>query len=197
MTRALLVLVVLGGCKTYAHTSMVNAPGNVDLARPIAFENGDPSRFEPGTEPGSKTLAIIPAPYIAGGVGRHRPGRDGAGEVGLEIRIEHTTSDKQALLAPENWGVTAGFAFFQWGDGVPTIAPGAFYAELSYRFIAKVWPIDIGLGPALYVDDSSVGGQLTARCAFAMLRTRYVANSGAELLFGIEVPVPLFFSGSR
>jgi hypothetical protein len=80
---------------------------------------------------------------------------------------------------------------------VRTIAPGAFYAELGYRFFASYWPLDVGLGPAFYVDGTDLGAQLTVRCAIAMLRTRYVANSGVEALFGVELPLPFFFSTSR
>lgn len=195
MNRALLVM--LAACDTYAHHSTLNAPGNIDLGKPLPFENGDPKRIEAPAEPGSETLAIIAAPYIAGGVGRESPGRDGTGELGLELRIEHTTSDGRQLLARENWGVTTGLAFLQWGDGVRTIAPGAFYAELGYRFFASYWPLDIGLGPAFYVDGTDLGAQLTVRCAIAMLRTRYVANTGVEVLFGAELPLPFFFSTSR
>lgn len=193
----LVLAVALAACDTYAHRSMVNAPGDVDLGKPLANENGDPKRIETPAEPGSETIALIAAPYVAGGVGRYEPGHDGAGEVGLEMRVEHVASKGRALMTAENWGATAGFAIAQWGSGVRTVAPGAFYGELSYRFLAKVWPIDIGVGPVLYVDDSSFGAQLSVRVAVALLRTRYVANTGAEVFFGAEVPIPFFFSWSR
>jgi hypothetical protein len=195
MKRALLLL--LAACDQYAHHATLNAPGNIDLDKPLAFENGDPKRIDTPAEPGSETLALIAAPYITGGIGREQPGRDGAGELGLELRIEHTKSAGRQLLAPENWGMTAGLAFVQWGDGIRTAAPGAFYAELGYRFFASTWPIDMGLGPAFYVDGTDFGGQLSVRCAIALLRARYVANTGAELFFGVELPFPFFFSRSR
>lgn len=195
--RLAVIVLALAACTDYAHHSTLNAPGVVDLATPPPLENGDPDKVELPGEPGATTIAIIPAPYVGGGIGRYEPGQSGAGEVGLDIRVERTTSDGRALLAPENWGVTFGFAFAQWGDGVRTIAPGAFSAELNYRFLAKVWPIDVGLGPAVYVDDTAVGGQLSVRCAIALLRTRYVANTGGELIFGLQIPIPFFFSWSR
>ena len=197
MTRALLVLVVLGACDHYAHRATLNAPGNIDLAQPMPFENGTPHKVAMPAEPGSETIAVIAAPYIAGGVGRESPGRDGAGEFGLELRVEHVKSEGRRLMAAENWSATAGLAFLQWGDGTRTVAPGAFYAELGYRFFAKTWPLDFGLGPALYVEGTDPGVQLSVRCAVALLRARYVANTGAEVFFGVELPVPFFFSWSR
>ncbi len=198
--RGLVVVLVLGSlaaCSDYAHRSTLNAPGVVDLATPPPIENGNPDTYELPGEPGSTTVAVIPAPYIAGGVGRYDVADSGAGEVGLDIRIERTRSVGRELIARENWGLTFGFAFLQWGDGVRTIAPGAFSAELDYRFLAKVWPIDVGIGPAVYVDDTAVGGQLSVRCAVALLRARYVANTGAEMIVGLQIPIPFFFSWSR
>jgi hypothetical protein len=193
---AILAVVALGACDTYAHRSLLNAPGNVDLSQPLPRENGDPKRIELPEEPGSETIALVAAPYIVGGTGRYNSNQ-GSGEVGLELHVERTQSDGRSLLAPENWSVTAGLAFAQWGSGHRTVAPGAFYAELGYRFFASYWPIEVGLGPALYVDDTDAGGQLSVRCMIAMVRARYLAKSGGEVLFGIEVPVPFFFSWSR
>ncbi len=187
------VLVAVTACERYAHRTTLDAPGNVDLSQPMPLENGDPKRVEQPAEPGSETLAVIAAPYFAGGAVRS----GGGAEAGLELRVEKTTSTGRRLMAPENWGITAGLAFAQWGDTMRTVAPGAFYGEVGYRFFASYWPIDVGIGPMLYVDDTAVGGQLTARCAIALLRARYVANTGAELLFGVEVPIPFFFSTSR
>lgn len=197
MIRALVLVALLAACDTYAHRSTLNAPGNVDLSQPLPRENGDPKRIELAKEPGSETIALFAAPYLAGGVGRYNSGNQGSGELGLELHVERTQSDGRALLAPENWSITAGLAFAQFGTGHRTVAPGAFYAELGYRFFASSWPIEVGLGPALYVDDTDVGGQLSVRCAIAMVRARYLAKSGGEVLFGIEVPVPFFFSWSR
>lgn len=193
--RQLVLVLALAACTDYAHLSTLNAPGTVDLATPPAIENGDPDKVELPGEPGATTLAIIPAPYVGGGIGRGEGGQNGAGEAGLDIRIERA-SDGRALMVPENSGLTFGFAFLQWG-GERTIAPGAFSAELDYRFLAKVWPIDVGLGPAVYVDDTAVGAQLSVRCAVALLRARYVANTGGELIFGLQIPIPFFFSWSR
>ncbi|NVB85029.1 MAG: hypothetical protein HOV81_42070 [Kofleriaceae bacterium] len=198
MTRALVCLLALAACNDYAHRSTLNAPGTIDLSTPPAIENGDPSKIELPGEPGATTIAVIPAPYVGGGIGRFNPGNDGSGEVGMDIRVERTSNrGGRNLLAAENWGVTFGFAFAQWGDGVRTVAPGAFSAELNYRFLASAWPIDVGMGPAVYVDDTAVGGQLSVRCAVALLRARYVANTGGELIFGLQIPIPFFFSWSR
>ena len=190
------LLVLLAACTDYAHVTLHDGPGNVDLAAPLPHENGAPDRVELPADPGTDTVTIFAAPYIVGGIGRYRPDTGGSGEVGLEFRVERYRSTLSRPLAPDAWAITAGFAFAQWGDGVRTVAPGAFYAELNYRFLAKMWPIDVGIGPAYYVDHA-LGGQLTARIAIAMVRARYVANTGAELFVGAELPIPFFFGGSR
>jgi hypothetical protein len=116
----------------------------------------------------------------------------------MDIRVERTANrGGGASLAAENWGVMLGVAVAPWAEGVRSVVPGAFSAELNYRFLASVWPIDVGIGPAVYVDDTAVGGQLSVRCALALLRARYVANTGGELLFGLQLPIPFFFSWSR
>lgn len=197
MRALVLAAAFCAACTDYAQRSTLNAPGMVALDTPPAIENGDPNKFEPPGEPGVTTLAIIPAPYVGGGIGRYNPGNEGTGEVGIDIRFERSVvgEGRRDLLLPENWGVTFGFAFAQWG--ARTVAPGAFSAELNYRFLANVWPIDVGIGPAVYVDDTAIGGQLSVRCAIALLRARYVANSGAEMIFGVQIPIPFFFSWSR
>ncbi len=188
------VLLVLAGCADSAHVSLRNAPGSIDLATPIAHENGDPARYEPPKDPGADTTVLFAIPYVVGGAGRFRPGSDGSGELGFEMRAEQS---RHGLLDPEAWAITAGMAFVQWGDAVRTVAPGAFYAEVDRRWLAKVWPIDVGVGPLLYVDDSSVGVQATLRVAVVMIRARYVANTGAEWFVGGEIPIPFFFGQSR
>ena len=79
-----LVAIVLAGCTDYAHTSLHNAPGVVDLATPLEHENGAPERYEVPSSPGQNTLAVFTMPYLIGGVGRG----GGGGETGLEMRFE-------------------------------------------------------------------------------------------------------------
>jgi hypothetical protein len=192
--RRALVLVALAACTDYAQLSLKNAPGNVDLGQPLPHENGDPARIEAPADPGSDNVAAIAAPYILGGLGRYSS-PSGSGEVGLELRFERASN---ALLQARNWSLTAGMAFVQWGDN-RYAAPGAFYGEFGYRFIAgDTLPIEIAGGPLLYVDDSSAGAQLTFRMlGIMMLRSRYVANTGYEVMGGIEIPIPFFFGWSK
>lgn len=194
MRLVALAIVALAACTEYAHVSPRNAPGNVDLAQPVAHENGDPARYEPPVSPGMRAVALLAAPYVLGGNGRY----DTAGEAGLEFRVERSDGD---YMRAENWGIGAGVAFAQWGDGhTRTIAPGAFYAEASYRVLPRsltpfTW--DFAAGPLVYVDDSSVGVQATLRVLIGMFRVRYVANTGWEVLGGAEIPIPFLFGWSR
>ena len=184
-----LALLLLAGCVDYAHTSLHNAPGKLDLDEPIAHENGDPERFQPAKSPGQHTLAVFTMPYVMAGVGRTGAG----GEAGLEMRFEHTD---QYLLADQTFAITAGIPSLQWSND-HTIA-GAFYAELSYRFpIVGIIPLDIGLGPAGYTSNRELGGQLSLRIPFVLLRFRYLPESRFEVMAGAELPFTFFFSRSR
>jgi hypothetical protein len=160
----------------------------------VLHENGDPARYEPPADPGFSTIAAVLAPYILGGAGRYMS-HEPTGEVGFEVHVERAD---HARLQDNNWSITTGMAFAQWSQGVRTVVPGAFYAELGYRHIfANGIPIDVALGPLLYVDDSAAGAQATLRFYVFMLRTRYVANTGAELFGGVEIPIPFFFESSK
>lgn len=139
---------------------------------------------------------IAPAVYGMADIGRYMPDRDGSGELGLEVRVEQIKRDDREVISARAWGVTAGIGLVQWGQGTRTIVPGAFYGELSYRSV-KYWPLELGVGPAYYIDDPAAGAQLTVRCAVMMVRARYVANTGAEIFLGGEIPIPLFLSWSQ
>ena len=191
----LVVVALVTGCMEYAHRSMVNAPGVAELATPLPHENGDPERFEPASDPGAQYLVLFAMPYIAGGRGRYS-GSTGSREGGIELRFEHATEG--GFVDPASFAVTAGFGFAQWGDGRRTTAPGAFYAELDYRFVAHgSIPLDVGIGPAYYVDDSATGGQITLRIPTLFLRTRYMQQTGTEVMVGFELPFAFLFGRSR
>jgi len=189
--RALVLAGALGACTDYAQVSLHDGPGNVDLGQPILHENGDPARYDPPTDPGAHHIALIAAPHILGGLGRH----GAVNEPGLEFRFERSD---EGPMAGENWGIGAGMAFAQFGDTTRTVAPGAFYAEVSYRVLIKnALPLDVSAGPVVYVDDASLGGQLTLRFLVFMFRSRYVANTGFEALGGLEIPIPFLFGWSK
>ena len=190
--RTLLIL-ALAGCEEYATHSVHNAPGVVDLHAPLPHENGDPLRFEPASDPGFETLSIWTNPYFLWGRGRERA--SGASrEAGLEIHVEHAADSR---LDMSTFGVTAGVGFAQWGPG-RTTAVGAFYVELEHRFaLGEAWFASVGLGPALYTQGAEAGGQLSVRVPLGLLRVRYMARSGIEVMAGLELPIPFFFSRSK
>ena len=190
-----LLLLALAGCEAYAARSLHNAPGVVDLGTPLPHENGDPQRFEPAGDPGRETLSIWTNPYFLWGRGRYRA-NDASREAGLEIHVEHAA---EGLLVPTAFGFTAGFGFALWGPGRATDAVGAFYGEVDFHTLLgpDSWPIDIGLGPVLYSQQPEAGGQLSLRLPLGLLRVRYMARSGIEVMAGFEVPIPFFFSRSR
>ena len=189
--RALLVL-ALAGCEDHATRSVRNAPGIVDLHAPLPHENGDPQRFEAAADPGFETLSIWTNPYLIWGHGRVNA--DGASrEAGLEVHVEHAADGRLDLSA---FGVTAGFGA-QWGPGRTTNV-GALYAELEHRFAYRdAWYFDLGLGPALYTEGREAGGQLSLRMPLGLFRVRYMARSGTEVMAGLELPFPFFFSRSK
>jgi hypothetical protein len=191
----LALLIVLTGCIDYAHTTMHSAPPNIDLATPLPHENGDPARNDHAFLPtGSTNVALIVAPYVLAGVGRAAHAGP-AGETGVELRYEQTHDGPMAF---ENWGITGGIAISQFSNHGPTSTPGALYLEGGYRFLAvEPFPFDVSAGPLVYVDNHSVGAQLTVRWALFMVRSRYVANTGFELFGGAEIPIPFFFGWSQ
>jgi len=192
--RALVLAIVLAGCTTYAQTSLVNAPGNVDLSKPLPNENGDPVRFEAPADPGRKSIVMFVMPTFLGGNGRNG-GSEGAFEPGLELRFESLDNDK---ALGKTLGVTAGVGFAQIYESRPDHF-GALHAELNFRFpsIKGVVPLDVGVGPAFYPDDPEFGAQISMRLMLLTVRARYMERNGFELWGGYEVPIPFIFSRSK
>lgn len=196
---SILLAAALAGCTQYARVHMKNAPGLTDLSQPLERENGDPERFEPAVDPGSKTLAVFMNPSLMIGAGREPvTAQDPAYEPGLELRFEHhSAAFDRKLLADRTLAVTAGVGFAQLVKGRPTVG-GPLFAELNYRFPS--WnkaPTDIGLGPVVYPANFDAGGQLTVRLLIMAVRARYMADGGFEFWGGFQIPVPFFFGRSR
>jgi hypothetical protein len=208
MIRAAVVVgavVAAAGCTQYAHRSMHNAPGVVDLSTPNAPENGAPERVAQPTDPGTDTVVVAVMPTILVGVGRLDTAK-AAGEAGVELRFERTIDDGHALLHARAFAITAGAGLAQFSENRPTMF-GAIYGELSYRSSLGFLPVDVGAGPAFYAGVSipstgqqlgpELGAQLTVRIPLLLVRARYMATSGAEIWFGYEIPFPMFFGRSR
>jgi hypothetical protein len=197
MRPAAILVVAATGCSSYAHLATTNAPGVTDVTAPMARENGEPGRFEPATDPGTRTIAIIAMPSVMFGVGRREIDADHPTiEPGLELRFERHESAGAEPFGRRALAITAGMGFAQFIDQRPTIL-GPVYAELSYRFMTGGPPIDIGLGPVFYADDTELGAQLTVRAPLTAVRTRYLPRSGFEIFVGFELPIPFLFSRSR
>lgn len=208
MKRTALVLVVVGalaGCTTYAHRSMHNAPGVTDLSTPPAREVGDPSAYTPPEQPGSETIAVWAMPNVVLGSGRLDVGQV-VTELGMSFRVERVVDANGALLHKSAFAITAGVGLAQFYETRPTIF-GATFVELNYRNLIKVIPFDVALGAAVYPGvslaatgehyDASIGGQLSVRIPLALLRFRYMTETGFEVMAGYELPFPFFFGRSR
>lgn len=203
--RALVLCLVLAGCTSYAHRSMHDAPGLVDLDKAPARETGEPQAYEPPQQPGSETFVVFAMPSILVGTGRLDTGQ-AAGEVDLAFRIERTVDDGGALLHKSAFAVTAGVGLAQFGEYQPTIF-GGVYAELNYRNILRVIPFDVGMGVALYpginvpsrmeTHGTDLGGQVSLRFPLLAVRARFMIDTGFEIMAGYEVPIPFFFGRSR
>lgn len=197
-----LAALALAGCSEYARVTMKNAPGAIDLSKPIEHENGDPKKLEPATDPGTRTVTVFATPSLMIGAGRQPlPAREAAYEPGLELRFERHVAAPGArdsgLLASRAFAITAGVGFAQVVKYRSTIA-GPLFAELNYRFPS--WnkaPTDIGIGPVVYPSEVDVGGQLTVRLALVAVRARYLADGGFEIWGGFQIPIPFFFQSSR
>jgi len=191
------VVLALAGCLDSAHLTRHNAPGHVDLSTPLAHENGDPKRVERAEEPGTTRSLAVLAPYFLWGHGR----LDASGasrEVGTELRFEAYSRDgERAYVTASAWAATLGYGFAQYGDGRRTDAPGAIYGELSHRGPVgdSEFVMDVGLGPTYDLDARELGGQVTLRIPFVMVRTRYVAHDGIQVMAGFEVPLSIFAFG--
>jgi len=189
------VVLALAGCLDGAHLTRHNAPGHVDLSAPLAHENGDPKRVEQAEEPGTTRALAILAPYFLWGHGR-LDSSEASREVGMELRFEAYSRERErAYVTASAWAATIGYGFAQYGDGRRTDFPGAIYGELGHRGSSGEFPMDVGLGPTYDLDARHLGGQLTVRIPFVMVRTRYVANDGLQVMAGFEVPLSFFAFG--
>ena len=199
MTRALILLAVLGGCTQYARRSTHNAPPIVNLDEPPPREIGDPAAFTPGTQPGVETIAVFATPSILFGTGRY--GGDNLHvEPGLAFRFERLVDDGAAYLKPRAFALTVGTGIATFTESRPT-TPAAVFAQLDYRFVAVVIPVDVGLGPVLYpgadMFDTDIGGQLDLKITILQIRARYMPSTGFEIMAGYSIPIPFFFRRSR
>lgn len=199
MRRALILLGALAGCTQYARRSTHNAPPRVNLEEPPAHENGEPSAFTPGEDPGSETLAVFATPSLLLGSGRY--GFDQLHvEPGFALRFEHSVDKNRGYLEERAFAITVGTGLATVVDNRPT-TPSAVFAQLDYRFFAVVIPIDIGLGPVFYPGadkfDNDLGVQLDFKLTILEIRARYMADTGFELSAGYSIPIPFFFQRSR
>jgi hypothetical protein len=194
--KAALVAIAATGCTQYAHTHMHNAPGVIDLAKPPLHENGDPARVDPPTDPGVETLTMFAMPSALVGTGRIDDGQP-AGEYSLELRFEHHVDDGMAPFGSTAFAMTVGTPALQ-VSGTRGAALGATFVEANYRFLlGHIWPIDIGAGPAVYLDDTAFGAQLTVRLPLVAVRGRYMQHDGFEFWGGIQLPIAFLFQRSR
>jgi hypothetical protein len=203
--RAAILLVLFAGCTQYAHRSTHNAPPIVNLDEPPLHEAGDPAAFTPGTQPGTDTLAVFVMPNFMMGTSRFDTGRF-AVEPGVSFRFEHVVDDGARYLDDSAFALTIGTGLVQLTDTRPTIF-GATFVEVNFRFLIKVFPVDVGMGVAAYPGASApavgeelspaIGGQLSLRMPGFLARARYMTETGFELMAGYEVPIPFFFRRSR
>lgn len=198
MRRALILLGALAGCTQYAKTSWHNAPPVTNLDEPHPHENGEPTAFVPGTEPGTQTLAVFATPSLLFGSGRY--GDVLHVEPGIAFRFERNTDDARGYLKPRAFAITVGTGIATAADNRPT-TPSAVFAQLDYRFLAVVIPMDIGLGPVLYPGadkfSTDLGVQLDFKLTILEIRARYMADTGFEISAGYSIPIPFFFQRSR
>ncbi|CAN5886213.1 hypothetical protein BH11MYX3_BH11MYX3_40200 [soil metagenome] len=205
MMRALILLAALSGCEMYAHRSMHNAPGLVDLDTPPGRERGEPNAFTSPSQPATETIAVFVMPEIVFGTGRLDTGQ-GAAETGVSFRVERVVDKNGALLHRQAFAITGGVGLAQFSENRPTMF-GATYVEVNYRSFLGFLPVDLGAGAAVYPSvtvaaigehyDASVGGQLSLRFPLVHVRMRYIANSGFEIMGGYEIPIAFFFGRSR
>lgn len=199
VAAAALAAAALAGCFTASH----NAPGVIDIRTPPPprTERGDPAAFEPAKTPGQRTLtAIVGASFLAciGCATADAPDSGSAGEMGGEIILEYRASDRDAYdgfdaMRGRAWGLALGF---QAGFGHNERA-GTFHASLNRRMLAfSMVPAAVNVGIAI-ATDGMPGIQASAHYTMLMIRGRAIADHGAELLLGIEWPIPLVFSWSR
>lgn len=195
--RALaLALLVVAGCTKYAQVATTNAPGDVDLAKPLPHENGAPDRFEKPADPGNEALVVFAIPTFVFGTGRE-PSSSAVSELGLELRFERHDSDR-AWHAP-HLAATLGAGFVQLYEGSTGTHAGALYGELDVRFPTAwgVLPVDVGVGPAVYPDTGELGGQISIRAPLMAAHARYMQDNGFEFWVGYQLPIPFIFGRSK
>lgn len=199
MMRALIVLVAFAGCTQYAKTSTHNAPLVTNLDEPPLRETGDPAAFETGTDPGTETLAVFLTPGVILGSGRYGTEIFHA-EPTFALRFEHKKDPGRGYLDASAFAITVGTGIVALDTDRPT-TPAAVFAMLDYRFIAKVIPMDVGLGPVLYPGadrfSTDIGAQLDFKITILEARFRYMKDTGFEFGVGYSLPIPLFFQRSR
>ena len=195
MKRIVVLALVACGCQSYAHRSRHNAPGIVDLDTPPPREVGSATAFVPPAQPGSETIVVFVMPNFVIGNGRRNLSSQAAYELGVSFRVERTVDDGAALLHKSAFAITAGVGLAQFYETRPTLF-GATFVELNYRNLIKVIPFDVGVGAAIY-PGADVGAQLSVRFPGLLVRGRYFAEGGFELMAGYEIPIPFFFGRSR
>lgn len=167
-----------------------NAVGEIELNEPMPFENGAPARFVEASRPDYDTVLMLGMPYFLWGHGREHASI-ASRETGIDLHFEHTESGRND---EQNWGITASLAIGQWGPGRGTDVLGPLALELDYRWTV----LDVGVGPAVYTERAEVGVQGSIRLPFGLLRARYMATSGIEVLAGFELPLfPVIYTRSR
>jgi hypothetical protein len=192
--RALVLLACVASCTEYARVARHNAPGMSDVSTPPEREDGTDTLYIPPGEPGEHSVNLIVAPYFSGGLGR-----DGAGgELGADVMIERSSSRYFGGFGEKAWGAAIGvgvttFADDTTGYGTDWRVPGALSLEGYRRWLV----FTVGGGAVAYPDEGEFGGQITGRAGIAMLRFRYVSDSGFEAMLGIVAPVPFLFGWSR
>lgn len=197
--RLLVLIAALAGCTQYARLSTHNAPPITNLDEPPRNEAGDPAAFTPGTQPGVETISVFVTPSILFGSGRYGGDLFHA-EPGLAFRFERLVSDGAGYLEPRAFALTVGTGAAVITENRPT-TPAAVFAQLDYRFVAVVIPINVGLGPVLYPGaenfDTDIGGQLDLKITILQVRARYMPSTGFEIMAGYSIPIPFFFRRSR
>lgn len=195
---ALIALVACAACPNLVVRSPRNAPGHVDLTKPMAHETGDPAAFEAPTDPGEYRAMVLPGGYAGFGEGR----RWAATELGVQLRFTFAESFDRSSTHDEfpyvwsAWGASFGWGIAQLAndDTMPTTAIGGpMFAEVN-----RSWNVcGVGAGVAVYPRDPEVGPQLSAWAGPIAVRARYLVDSGFEIFAGYQLELPSVWTWSR